>query len=106
MDFILDDENLTQTKELTQTVFTLQRFYDCYCRTIQAWEDFEREDIHIFDLVGQDTLQSGWKAHLSNIRGQVSDLRSCTTRLRQHLKLFNGMKKGVSYTQWYMMTVD
>ncbi|KAH8702860.1 hypothetical protein GQ44DRAFT_631161, partial [Phaeosphaeriaceae sp. PMI808] len=93
--FFLDDEKLSRTEELTRTVFTLQRFHDCYSRTIQAWEVFEREEIQAFDLQGSDALRSRWKRHLSKIKGQIANLRSCTIRLHQHLVLFDGMKAGV-----------
>lgn len=96
LDHFLDDEKLSRTKELTRTVFTIQRFHDCYTRTIQAWEVFEREEIQAFDLQGFDSLRSRWKRHLLVINGQIANLRSCTIRLHQHLVLFDGMKAGVS----------
>jgi hypothetical protein len=91
----LDDEKLSRTKELTRTVLALQEFHDCYVRTIQAWERFEREDIQVFDLVGFDGLTSRWKRYISKIRGHIEDLRECTGRLEQHLVVFNGLKAGV-----------
>jgi len=99
--FFLDDEKLSRTEELTRTVFTLQRFHDCYTRTIQAWEVFEREEIQAFDLQGFDALRSRWKRHLSKIKGQIANLRSCTIRLHQHFVLFDGMKAGVCVVYSY-----
>jgi hypothetical protein len=96
LDYFLDDEKLSRTKELTHTVSTIQRFHDCYTRTIQAWEVFERDEIQAFDLQGFDALRDRWRRHLLAINGQIANLRSCTIRLHQHLVLFDGMKAGVS----------
>lgn len=99
LDYFLDDEKLSRTEELTRTVLTLQRFYDCYTRTIQAWEAFEQDEIHVFEIRGSEALRSLWKGHISKIKAEISKLRSCTVRLHQHLVLFDGMKAGVSSVQ-------
>jgi hypothetical protein len=68
LDYFLDNEKLSRTKELTHAVFTIQRFHNCYTRTIQAWEVFERDEIQAFDLQGFDALRDRWKRHLLAIK--------------------------------------
>lgn len=101
LNYFLDDEKLSRTEELTRTVLTLQRFHDCYTRTIQAWEAFDQEEIQAFEVGGSDVLRSKWQAYILKIKGEIAKLRSCTVRLHQHLVLFDGMKAGVSVIYTY-----
>jgi hypothetical protein len=91
----LDDEKLSRTKKLTITVSTIRRFRDSLTRTIQAWDNFDRENVQMFGLVGLEALRPRWEGYLSQTRENIAELRSYRELLRQKLELFNSMRDGV-----------
>jgi hypothetical protein len=92
------DEGLTRTTELTHTVSTLRRFRNCLQTTMQAWENFERREVGLFDPEGWETLRPKWNGYLSATRSQFDELRTFRSLLEQKLELFNNMRDGVSET--------
>jgi len=91
-----DNEELTHTKDLTLAGTTLRHFRDSLAATLVAWEDFERDGIQALTLQGCEGLRPKWDEYLSDIRGNISDLRNLRLLLSQRLEFFNTLRDGVS----------
>ena len=90
------DEDLSHTKKLTLTVSTIRRFRNALDKTIGAWDNFERNEILIFNPVGWEALQPRWNGFLTMTRKEIDELRAYHALLDQKLELFNNMKDSVS----------
>jgi hypothetical protein len=92
---ILDDSELTKTKELTQAVSALRRFRDTISRTINELDLFERTQMKTFDTIGSDGFRQSWEEYLADIRHSKTEMMSMQLLLIQKFELFNSLLAGV-----------
>lgn len=96
MEDLVDDKRLTRTKELKQTILTLQKIRHCMARLIASWDSFESQDVKNFALEHADGRREVWEEYLTGIRAHIRELQFSEILLQQKLELFKGMGVFVS----------
>jgi hypothetical protein len=92
----VDERDQTHTKELKLTISTIHTFRHCIGRILQAWDDFESQDIRFFLLPPtDDRYRHRWETHLSGVRRYVRELRQYQLLLNQRLELFKAIEGSV-----------
>lgn len=92
---LTDDDDLSWTKNYTDTLELLRLLHNALVRTIETWERFERGQIQYFEVENQEILRNTWDGFLADIENDFDELCSFRTTLQQKIATFNDMRNGV-----------
>ena len=96
MTSLVDDPDLTRTKQYTRTIDILRVLHNSLVKIIESWEDFENGEAQYFEVTEFEALRKSWDAYLASIDKNMTKLRFLRRSLQQRIDMFDNKRNGVS----------
>lgn len=91
-ELVIEDPELARTKELTLAVSTIRRLKDSLLGTIAAWDRFQNDQIHYFEVDWvSKILSEHWETYFAEIRSDIAQMDYLYLTLSQKLDAYNAL---------------
>ncbi|KAL9118402.1 MAG: hypothetical protein Q9187_005054, partial [Circinaria calcarea] len=91
---LVDDASFSRTQEYTSTLELVRLLYHSLVKIIECWENFDRNEIHYFDVADHSAIRHRWNKYLASIEKDLTELRFFRRSLLQRIEMFDNMRNG------------